>query len=164
MKTPIPTAPERKNAPHERLKAWQACYELTMAVFRASITWSNPELDPHEDLEDDFGGPDGEGMSRDARSYAQAATVALMTGVREEDIQDFWRCCEDASASLARLASELLISRDMNLIGPRTYGELEALRDHAARLTWGLSASLKKKMAAQNGKTLRSGKKTGGSR
>jgi 23S rRNA-intervening sequence protein len=144
MKTPSPV-PKLRQAPHERLKAWHACYDLTMAVFRASITWPVDHFDDAE-LEEDFGGPDGECMGQDCRRSAQSATVALMNGARESDAREFWRFSEEACGSLARLSSELMLARDMGLISLRTYGELEALRDHAARLTWGLRVSLKRKV------------------
>jgi hypothetical protein len=144
MKTSIPV-PKNRQAPHERLKAWHACYDLTMAVFRASITWPVEQF-VDDELEEDFGAPTGVIMGQDCRRSAQSATVALMNGAREADPRQFWESSEEACAHLARLSSELMLARDMELISPKTYGELEALRDHAARLTWGLRVSLKRKV------------------
>ena len=42
----------------------------------------------------------------------------------------------EACGKLGRLWSSLVLARDENLIGKKDYGELEALRDHATRLTW----------------------------
>lgn len=96
----------------------------------------------------------------EARRSAQAATVALMTGANEGTPEEFWRYTERACANLAELSSELMLAKEMASLSHRTYGELEALRDHAARLTWGLRVSLKKKVTAVNEKPGRSRKKS----
>jgi hypothetical protein len=43
---------------------------------------------------------------------------------------------------MAELSYVLVLARDLNYIRQEEWGELEALRDHAGRLTWGLYRSL----------------------
>ena len=40
--------------------------------------------------------------------------------------------------SLSELSYVLLVAKDLRCISAETYDELERLRDHASRLTWGL--------------------------
>ena len=53
------------------------------------------------------------------------------------DPAEFYQQTIEACGKLGRLWSSLVLARDENLIGKKDYGELEALRDHATRLTWG---------------------------
>lgn len=51
--------------------------------------------------------------------------------------------------SLSELSYFLLLSRDLGYLTADRWGELEAIRDHAGRLTWGLYRSLIMKTAPQ---------------
>jgi hypothetical protein len=57
--------------------------------------------------------------------------------------------------SISELSYILVLARDLDYIKPEEWGEIEALRDHAGRLTWGLYRSL-------NGKRETSARQTGG--
>jgi hypothetical protein len=46
---------------------------------------------------------------------------------------------------MAELSYVLLLARDLNYMRQEEWGEVEALRDHAGRLTWGLYRSLSAK-------------------
>jgi hypothetical protein len=120
-----------RDRPHERLKAWHACNELARAVFRVSAEW-----------------PMGyqEVLGDEVRTSARKATEALEIGAMLADSAEFYEQTIETCGKLGRLWSTLILARDENLIGKKDYGELEALRDHATRLTWGLRTHLRRKV------------------
>ena len=117
--------------PHERLQAWAACHELALAVYRATLSW------PHADHDI---------LAEEARRAAVAAAVQIMIGAASGG-RDFVRRLDEAGGKLARLSATLLLARDLGIVTPAACGELETLRDHAARLTGGLYRSLAKRAA-----------------
>ena len=117
--------------PHERLKAWHACRELAQAVFRVSARWP---LEHQEVLGDEV------------RTSARKATEALERGAMLGEPAEFLEMTIEACGKLGRLWSTLILARDENLISKKDYGELETLRDHATRLTWGLRTHLRRKI------------------
>jgi hypothetical protein len=56
--------------------------------------------------------------------------------------REFRRFLDIALGSLSELSYLLLLSRDLNCLSGDKWGQLEALRHHAGRLTWGLYRSL----------------------
>jgi hypothetical protein len=120
-----------RNQPHERLKAWHASRELAQAVFRVSARWP---LEYQEVLGDEV------------RTSARKATEALERGAMLRESAEFLEMTIEACGKLGRLWSTLILARDEGLISRKDYGELEALRDHATRLTWGLRTHLRRKV------------------
>jgi hypothetical protein len=120
-----------RNKPHERLKAWHACTELARAVFRVSADWPME----HQEV-----------LGDEVRTSARKASEALEIGAMLADPAEFYEQTIEACGKLGRLWSTLILARDENLIGKKDYGELEALRDHATRLTWGLRTHLRRKL------------------
>jgi hypothetical protein len=135
--------PTSRNDPHERLKAWHACRELALAVFRVSARWP---LEHQEVLGDEV------------RTSARKATEALERGAMLGEPSEFLEMTIEACGKLGRLWSTLILARDENLVSKKDYGELEALRDHATRLTWGLRTHLRRKVERR--KTFDEGKRT----
>ena len=125
----------RSQAPHERLKAWTACHELTFAVYRATMKWRRRDQDPLGDM---------------IREAAMASSVRIAVGAVAGSPREFRACLNQSIGALARLDALLEVARDVDLLPAETYGELEALRDHAARLTDGLHRAIgRKKLVAQ---------------
>jgi 23S rRNA-intervening sequence protein len=120
-----------RDKPHERLKAWHACSDLAKAVFRVSAEWPME----HQEV-----------LGDEVRSSARKATEALEIGSALGDPGDFYQQTIETCGKLGRLWSSLILARDEQLIGKKDYGELEALRDHATRLVWGLRTHLRKKI------------------
>ena len=125
-----------RDKPHERLKAWHACNELARAVFRVSAEWPME----HQEV-----------LGDEVRTSARKATEGLETGAKLGDPAEFLEQTIDSCGKLGRLWSTLILARDESLIGRRDYGELETLRDHATRLTWGLRTHLRRKVEKQVG-------------
>jgi hypothetical protein len=48
-----------------------------------------------------------------------------------------------ANGSLAEVQVYLLLAKELGYLTQASWGELEALRDHAGMLTWGLYRSVK---------------------
>jgi len=115
--------------PYERLTAWRACHELALALCRSSLRW-----------------PSGEwhGLTADARQAAFAAAVSLVQASTKQGSPEFRAQLERSLASLRELGYVLRILKDLELVDGASWGELEALRDHATRLTWGLHVAVGK--------------------
>lgn len=120
-----------RDRPHERLKAWHACTGLAKAVFRVSAEWPME----HQEV-----------LGDEVRTSARKATEALELGAMLGDPAEFYSQTVETCGKLGRLWSTLILARDENLINRKDYGELETLRDHATRLTWGLRRHLRRKV------------------
>ena len=89
-------------------------------------------------------------LGDEVRNSARKATEALEMGAMLREPAEFYDQTREACGKLGRLWSSLVLARDENLIGKKDYGELEALRDHATRLTWGLRTHLRRKIEKRN--------------
>jgi hypothetical protein len=98
-------------------------------------------------------------LGDEVRASARKATEALEMGAMLRDPAEFHEQTVEACGKLGRLWSSLVLARDENLIGKKDYGELEALRDHATRLTWGLRTHLRRKVEKRNVETTKRGRK-----
>ena len=123
-----------ESKPHERLKAWSACHELVLAVYRETATW--PEAETH-------------GLAAQARAVAFSAALNLAEGSAKPGVKEFRRCLDVALGSLAELACILVIARDIGVMEGSVFGEVEVLRDHASRLTRGLQRALERRVGGQ---------------
>jgi four helix bundle protein len=117
--------------PHERLKAWSACHELVLAVYRETAGW--PDSETH-------------GLAAQARAVAFSAALNLAEGSAKPGIREFRHGLGVALGSLGELACILVIARDIGVMEGSAFGEVEVLRDHASRLTKGLDRALQRRM------------------
>jgi len=122
------TQPDGRAKRYPKLKAWQACHQLLLAVYRETAGWPPAEL---------------QGLAAQARRSAFSAAARLAEGSGKGTAREFRRCLEVSLAALGELSYVLLVGRETGLLTPAAYGELEALRDHASRLTWGLSRAVR---------------------
>ena len=67
-----------------------------------------------------------------------SAGANIAEGVAKGTAREFRRFLDISIGSLGELSYILLAARDSGLLSQSEFGELEALRDHANRLTWGL--------------------------
>jgi four helix bundle protein len=123
--------PRVEPKPHERLKAWSACHELVLAVYRETARW--PDSEKH-------------GLAAKARALAFSAALNLAEGSGKPGLGEFHRCIDVALGSLGELACILVIARDIGVMDGSAFGEVEVLRDHASRLTKGLDRALQRRM------------------
>ncbi|MEA2724940.1 MAG: hypothetical protein QOH59_2711, partial [Gemmatimonadales bacterium] len=69
-------------------------------------------------------------------AYSAAANIA--EGAAKRGTREFRRFLDISLGSLSELSYILQLARDLGYLKPEEWGEVEALRDHAGRLTWGL--------------------------
>lgn len=117
----------RSRKRHEDLKAWVACHDLTLAVYRRSAEWP---------AEERFG------LVSQARRAAYSAAANIAEGSARPGARQFRRFLDQSLGSLAELCYIFTLCRDLGYLAPHEWGELEALRDHAGRLAWGLYRSV----------------------
>ena len=116
---------------HEHLKAWRACHDFVLVLYKRTQGWPSREM---------------YGLTAQARRAAYSAAANIAEGSAKRGSTEFRRYLNIALGSLAELSDVLLLGRDLGYLKPEEWGELEALRDHAGRLTWGLYRSLSGKV------------------
>lgn len=94
-----------------------------IAVHRITRTWSVR---------------DGMYLIDQSRRAAFSAAANIAEGSAKLGARELRRYLGISLGSLAELCCALRVARDAGLLEPSRWGELEALRDHAGRLTWGL--------------------------
>jgi four helix bundle protein len=107
----------------EALQAWQAAHALALAIYRATSHWP-----PEERF----------GLSSQARRAAVSVSANIAEGSAKRGNREFRRFLDMALGSLAEVQVYLLMAKELGYTTPAGWGELEALRDHAGMLTWGL--------------------------
>jgi four helix bundle protein len=120
---------------HERLKSWAACHDLVLAMYGATRAWPTSEL---------------YSLTSQARRAAYSAAANIAEGSAKRESPEFRRFLNISLGSLAELSYILILARDLGYLKPEEWGELEALRDHAGRLTWGLYRALEGKATAMS--------------
>ena len=119
-----------KGPRYESLKSWVACHELVVAVYRLTSDWPTNEQ---------------YGLTTQARRAAFSAAANIAEGSAKKGGREFRRFLDIAIGSISELTYILLLARDLGYMGREVWGEVEAMRDHAGRLTWGLYRSLDSK-------------------
>jgi four helix bundle protein len=113
--------------PYERLKAWQACHELVLAVYRATARWPKEEV---------FG------LTSEVRSAAHSSALNICRGSTTKSAREYRSYLQLTLSALAALAYDLQLAGDLGYIPREQLGEIEVLRDHASKLTWGLHRAI----------------------
>lgn len=113
---------------HQKLKAWELCHELALAVYHSTASWPNREL---------------YGLTSQTRRAAVSAAANLAEGASKRGQREFGRFVDMSLGSLAEVAYLLVLAKDLNLLDVRTYEALEHLRGRAGGLTWRLARSLR---------------------
>ncbi len=121
MKRAAGTTP--KGPRYAQLKAWAACHEMALQVHLETRTW------PFRDALH---------LIDQARRASFSAAANIAEGAAKRGPREFRRFLDIALGSLAELSYALLLARDLGYLTPARWGEMEAVRDHAGQLTWGL--------------------------
>ena len=121
------------NKPYERFKAWEACHQLVQDVFRLTAKW--PEDERY-------------GLTAQARRAAVSAAANICEGSARRGSREFRRFLELSLGSLAELSYILRLGADLGYSSQEQHTEVEIVRDHASRLTWGLYSAVAKRAAA----------------
>jgi len=120
--------------PYERLKAWEKCHELTLAVYRATIAWPKSET---------------YSLTSQARRAAYSAAANMAEGAARQGVREFRRFLDISVGSLNELSYILRLARDLGLSTEADIQPLEELRQTAGKLTWRLYDSIRKKSLLQ---------------
>jgi four helix bundle protein len=125
-----PIRPRPGTARHAQLKAWQACHQLALELHLECRGWNQR---------------DGWHLQDQLRRASFSAAASIAEGAAKRGAAEFRRYLDIANGSLAELSYALILARDLGKLDTARYGELEALRDHAGQLTWGLYAAISRR-------------------
>lgn len=116
--------------PYERLKAWVACHDLALVLYRITELW------PHHERAC---------LSSELRDAALTAVAEIARGSWVPSGKEFRGFLNCAIGELARLGALNLLAKELGFLTEEQATELEILRDHASRLTEGLYRALARK-------------------
>src|SRR5713101_2860514 len=109
--------------PYERFRAWQACDELVIRVYR--ITNSFPF---HERF----------GLTSQVRRAAVSAAANIAEGSAKRGTGEFRRYLDISIGSLSEVSYLLHVARRLEYVSETQWQELDSVRSGASRLTWRL--------------------------
>ena len=112
---------------YERIKAWERCHELCVAVYQATKSWPTDER---------FG------LSSQARRAAHSAAANIAEGSAKKGSAEFRRYLNISLGSLSELSYTLLLARDLQILPEEDWGKLEELHRRAGGMTWLLYRSM----------------------
>ena len=112
---------------YERIKAWERCHELCVAVYNATKSWPTDER---------FG------LSSQARRAAHSAAANIAEGCAKKGSAEFRRYLNISLGSLSELSYTLLLARDLQILSEEEWGKLEELHRKAGGMTWLLYRSM----------------------
>lgn len=116
------------------LKSWMACHDLALRIYRLTAEWPRNEQ---------------YGLTSQARRAAYSAAANIAEGSAKRGGREFRRFLDISIGSLSELTYVLILARDLGYLRKEMWGEIEAIRDHAGRLTWGLYRSLEQRSNPQ---------------
>jgi four helix bundle protein len=108
---------------YDNLIAWQACHKLVLAVYFVTAKWPAEER---------------YGLVAQARRAAFSSAANLAEGSAKRSYRDFRRYIDTALASLAELRYILRLANELEFLEDKEAHSLEAVRDEAGKVTWGL--------------------------
>ena len=120
-------------ATHQKLKAWQLCHELALAIYAATNEWPNQEL---------FG------LTSQARRAAYSAAANIAEGWARGGRRELARFLRMSLSSLAELSYTLLLARDSGMLPAERWAALEDIRGKAGAVTWKLFNRVRKPQAS----------------
>ncbi len=113
--------------PYERLTAWQAAHELTLAIYR--VTDSFPPSERY-------------GLTSQLRRAAFSVAANIAEGVAKRGNREFRRFLDISIGSLSEISYALQLAKDLGILGPESATALTALHTKTAKVTWGLYKSI----------------------
>jgi four helix bundle protein len=113
---------------YQRLEAWQAAHQLVLLTYRVTKSFPREEL---------------YGLTSQARRAAFSVAANIAEGSAKKGPREFRRYLDIAVGSLAELAYIFQLVKDLDLIEPAKWSELDQAREQAGRLTWGLYRSVR---------------------
>src|SRR5688572_9657313 len=114
-------------ATYQRLRAWERCHELCLAVYQATNTW-----------------PSGErfGLTSQARRAAHSAAANIAEGCAKRGSREFRRYLDVSLGSLSELSYTLQLARDLKILSDEEWSKLDQIQQRAGGMTWLLYKSI----------------------
>jgi len=113
---------------YERLEAWQAAHQLVLLTYRVTKSFPREEL---------------YGLTSQARRAAFSVAANTAEGSAKRGPREFRRHLDIALGSLSELSYIFQLVKDLDLIEPTRWSDLDQARERAGRLTWGLYRSVR---------------------
>ena len=117
---------------YQRVKAWQRCHDLCLAVYQATKSWP-----PEERF----------GLSSQARRAAHSAAANIAEGCARKGKAEFRRYLNISLGSLSELSYTLLLAKELQILSDSDWAGLNILHGRAGGMTWLLYKSLLPKKA-----------------
>jgi four helix bundle protein len=114
---------------YQRIKAWERCHELCVAVYQVTSTWP-----PEQRFE----------LSSQARRAAHSAAANIAEGCAKKGSAEFRRYLNISLGSLSELSYTLLLARELKILTDEQWSMLDQLHHRAGGMTWLLYKSLLK--------------------
>ena len=118
--------------PYEELKAWQACLDLWVAVYKATEKWPVSER---------------YGLTAQIKRAALSAGANIAEGVAKRGPRDCARHVNISIGSLAEVAFLLRAASEVGIVDRQSYDALLVRQQVAGRLTMLLYKGLRRKLA-----------------
>ena len=115
---------------YQRIKAWERCHELCLAVYSVTHSWPPAER---------FG------LTSQARRAAHSAAANIAEGCAKRGPREFRRYLDISLGSLSELSYTLMLARDLKILPETDWKTLEELHRKAGGMTWLLCRSLAKR-------------------
>jgi len=113
--------------PYQRLRAWKACDELVVAVYKVTDAFPRHEL---------------YGLTSQLRRAAFSSAANIAEGSAKRGSREFRRYLDISIGSLSEVAYALHIARRLEYLTPDAWRTMDSLRSEASKLTWHLYKSL----------------------
>jgi four helix bundle protein len=113
--------------PYEKFEAWKVCHQLALEVYQITAEW--PASERYQ-------------LTAQTRRAALSAPTNIAEGASKRGHREFRRYLDIARGSLSELSYLLRFSKDCGILDDKGFAQVDALRDRAGRITWGLYASL----------------------
>jgi four helix bundle protein len=114
--------------PYERWRAWRVSHQLVRKIYLTTQNWPKAEL---------------YGLTSQARRAAFSVPMNLAEGSAKRGSRELRRFMDMSLGSLSELAYCLRLARDLGYLSDDEWKEMDAERDHAGKLLWGLYEKVK---------------------
>src|SRR5687768_11937638 len=106
---------------YERIKAWERCHQLCVAVYNVTNSWPPAER---------FG------LTAQARRAAHSAAANIAEGCAKRGPREFRRYLDISLGSLSELSYTLLLAKDLQILPEKEWERLDAFHRNAGGMTW----------------------------
>jgi len=114
--------------PYERFEAWKLAHDFALVIYAQTKSWPSDER---------------YGLTSQIRRSAFSVAVNIVEGSARRGRKEFARFLDIAFASMMETGYTLRFARDLKLISPEAYDQVEAQREAASRMLYFLLKSMR---------------------